>query len=179
MTIGFQKKLHNNLNNNDYISLIIYIITFSIYTFFNYLCLKQTDDILDNVISALYIIPFNNFFVILFSGFSYFGNKNLKHFTDTFLGIFAVAMTKFYYFILMKNLVSIFDYKNIDLLSNSVVVSIFLTIYNFFFYIITDLIECNTEKLILFQFIFGLIVYLIMHLPFIISFVMCVFCLWI
>lgn len=56
----------------------------------------------------------------------------------------------------MNNLVVVIDNNNIDLLSNSTVVSIFLTIYNILVAIIIKILDFNFEFLILIQFIFSL-----------------------
>ena len=96
----------------------------------------------------------NIIFTIIFSGFSSFGAKGLKEFTDNYLIIIPFSLTKFYYFLLMNNLVNVIDNNNIDLLSNSTVVSLFLSSYNIVANIITVILDVDTEKLIFFQFIF-------------------------
>lgn len=178
ITIGFSKKIKENLQENEFnenfITLIIYLISFIIFVSFNRLESKECRDkvkksFMETVnkgqeeinaqqgnISLITLV--NIVFVIIFSGFSYFGSESLKNFTDKYLIIFPFALTKFYYFILLNCLINIIDYGNIDLLSNSTIVSLFLLIYKLIAFLFTDVINCSTEGLILFQFIFCLII---------------------
>ena len=107
---------------------------------------------------------------------SFFGNKDLKDFTDNYLILFPFALTKFYNFILMNSLVSVIDSNNIDLLSNSTIISLFLSIYQIFVFIIINLLNCSTDGLILFQFIFGLIGLLIIIYLFFLMIIKVVLC---
>ena len=100
----------------------------------------------------------NSFIVVIISGFSLFGNDVLKDFTNKYLILLPYAITKFYYFILMNSLVKDLDSENIDLLSNSLIISLFLLVYQVIAWIFTDLLEPNLERVYFFQFIFGLIV---------------------
>ena len=178
ITIGFSKKIKENLQENEFnenfITLIIYLISFIIFASFNRLESKECRDkvkksFMETInkgqeeinaqqgnISLITLV--NIVFVIIFSGFSYFGSESLKNFTDKYLIIFPFALTKFYYFILLNCLINIIDYGNIDLLSNSTIVSLFLLIYKLIAFLFTDVINCSTEGLILFQFIFCLII---------------------
>ena len=99
------------------------------------------------------ILIVNTFFVIIFSGFSYFGPEGLKNFTNNYLIVFPFALTKFYNFILLNCLINIIDYGNIDLLSNSTIVSLFLLLYKLLTFLFTDIIGISIDGLILFQFI--------------------------
>ena len=175
ITIGFSKKINQNLNENEFnenfITLIIYLIFFIIFASLNRLeseeCrnkLKRTirkrgKEEVDNQKGNISIITLVNiFFVIIFSGFYCFGSESLKNFTDKYLIILPFALTKFYNFILLNCLINIIDYGNIDLLSNSTIVSLFLLLYKLVAFLITDIIDCSVEGLILFQFIFCVII---------------------
>ena len=177
ITIGFSKKIKENLQENEFnenfITLIIYLISFIIFASFNRLESKECRDkvkksFMETInkgeeeinaqkgnISLITLV--NIVFVVIFSGFSYFGSENLKNFTDKYLIIFPLALTKFYYFILLNCLINIIDYGNIDLLSNSTIVSLFLLIYKLIAFLFTDVINCSADGLILFQFIVCLI----------------------
>ena len=78
-------------------------------------------------------------------------------FTNKYLIILPFALTKFYNFILMNCLVNLMDENNIDILSSSTIISLFLLIYNLFSYILTDFLDISEKSLILFQFIIGLV----------------------
>ena len=108
----------------------------------------------------------------IFSGFACFGGQNLKDFTINYLIIVPYALTKFYNFVLMNCLVNIIDYGNIDLLSNSAIISIFLMIYSFISTLIVDIFLNNiVNELFLFQFILGCLVYAIILLFLLLSFI--------
>ena len=176
ITIGFSQKINENLKENNinenFITLIIYLIIFVISASINRLESEECKAKFIKAIKAKFakeeiehqkqnvsiIVLVNIFLVILFSGFSYFGSDNLRNFTDKYLIIIPFTLTKFYNFILLNCLINIIDYGNIDLLSNSAIVSLFLILYKIFAFIITDIINCSIEGLILFQFIFCLIV---------------------
>ena len=177
MVIGFQKKinekLYSNTKNQNIFVISIFIISFIIFSIFNniQLCLslsfsfwncilryKKRTPIGDKILKLIGISIWNFLFVIIFSGFSFFGKKELKEFTDNYLAIIPFTLSKFYNFVLMNNLVIVIDNNNIDLLSNSTVVSILLTIYNILADIIIKILDFNVEFLILIQFIFSLVI---------------------
>ena len=64
----------------------------------------------------------------------------------------------------MNDLIVLYDKNNADLLSNSMVVSLFIIIYNLISYVFTDIIFSDQKyerNFILFQFITGICVYVI------------------
>ena len=166
ITIGFQKITEINLEKNDIntnmISLVIYLVSFLSIVILNktfcFWC-KFKDDISQETINLTRAVIYNLIIVIIFSGFSSFGKPGLRNFTDNYLSLIPIAITKFYYFILMNNLITIVDKNNIDLLSNSTVVSLFLSIYNISASFFVDILNINVKGLVLFQFIFGLIIF--------------------
>lgn len=177
LTIGFERKLNNKLEENDFIAnfitLMIYLILFLIFSYINrtdYLCSyksifknKNNKKELDDQVKNLVVIGFFDFiFVTIFSGFSSLGKKGLKNFTNNYLIIFPYALTKFYYFVLMNCLVNIIDSGNVDLLSNSSIVSFFLLLYKLLSTFIIDiLLGSSADDLILFQFIIGVSIIII------------------
>ena len=177
ITIGFNKKINENLKENDFnhnfIVLILYLVFFIIFASLNRFESKEFRESIKSSFMKMthsgeveiyrqqgnvsIILLVNIFFVIIFSGFSYFGSESLKNFTDNYLIIFPFALTKFYNFILLNCLINIIDYGNIDLLSNSTIVSLFLLLYKLVAFIFTDVIDCSADGLILFQFILCMI----------------------
>lgn len=104
-----------------------------------------------------------SFVIILatpFSGFSYFGGESLRNFTAKYLEPNVIAMVKFYYFYIMNHLIILYDSNNVDLLSNSMVVSFFLILYNLISYLFIDIVFSDQKyekSMMLFQFIFGIL----------------------
>ena len=158
ITIGFQKITEINLEKNDIntnmISLVIYLVSFLSIVILNktfcFWC-KFKDDISQEIINLTRAVIYNLIIVIIFSGFSSFGKPGLRNFTDNYLSLIPIAITKFYYFILMNNLITIVDKNNIDLLSNSTVVSLFLSIYKISASFFVDILNINVKGLVLFQ----------------------------
>ena len=102
----------------------------------------------------------NFFFVTIFSGFSAFGSEGLQNFTTKYLISFPLALTKFYIFLLMNCVLNIIDSgKNIDLLSNSTLISIFLFLYGLISSVFTDILDIDEKTLIIFQFVIGIILF--------------------
>ena len=180
MTIGFTKELNKNFQyknfNEKFITIIVYICCFFIFTVLNKFlgninitkcCLSKLNEKFDfdkledfhKQINNIVILVLSNIIIItIFSGFSLFGTgSGLSDFTNKYLIILPFALTKFYNFILMNCLVNLMDENNIDILSSSTIISLFLLIYNLFSYILTDFLDISENSLILFQFIIGLI----------------------
>lgn len=156
MTIGFQKKLNNFLDENDGIfTLIIYLAIFIIISFLINFFFSYDSEILNNIFGLVGIACITPFLSVIISSISYFGNKTLKDFSYKYLEIIPITFTKFYNILLMKNLANILDKHNIDILSNSTVSSLFLILYKIISYVIKEV--ANEKQLILFQFIFGII----------------------
>ena len=148
--IGFEYKLKRNINEN-YKYWLVYLISYFFMAMRNEL---GTPKGFNSTYTTVVL------FSLLFSGISYFGKGKLKNFTTQYLEPGVVAMVKFYYFYIMKSLIISYDNNNPDLISNSMVVSIFLTIYKLISYLFSDVFfpDKKYEKnFILFQFIFGII----------------------
>ena len=164
LVVGFGKQIGINLQNNDlndnFIIIIIYILSFLIIALLNKCkCFEADEKIFNGELYKLSgITILNSFIVTIISGFSLFGNDDLRNFTDKYLIIFPYALTKFYYFILMNSLVKDLDSDNLDLLSNSTIISLFLMIFNIIIWVFTDFIDISIYTLYFFQFIFGIIV---------------------
>ena len=103
----------------------------------------------------------NLFFTTIFSGFLIFGNEVLKDFTLRYLITLPIALTKFYIFILTNCLLNIMDYGNIDLLSNSIIISVFLSVFHILTFIITDIIDIEPRILIIIQFSIAILLQLL------------------
>ena len=198
LTIGFEKKLNKKLNQNlennkfktNFITLIIYLLFFLFCAFYNRIekvtdCsfesffkdIDKTKEFDNQMISFLVLGFFDFFFVTILSGFSSYGNEELKNFTDNYLIIIPFALTKFYNFVLLNCLVNIIDDGNIDILSNSIIVSSFLMSYSFLrIFIIDILLDISAEKLILFQFIFGISIIVIIIILFILAIIVAYIC---
>ena len=111
------------------------------------------------------MLTITNFFItIIFSGFSLFGSKGLQNFTMFYLIPFPLALTKFYFFLLMNCLINIMDNGNIDLLSNSTIISLSLMLYNLITSIFTDILDIEDKALITFQFSFSLLFIIIISI---------------
>ena len=107
--------------------------------------------------STVILTTFNLIFTTIFSGILLFGNDTLKDITLKYLITLPIAITKFYNFILTNCLLNSMDYGNIDLLSNSMMISLFLAVYHFLSFIITDFFDINSRILIFIQFSIGII----------------------
>ena len=107
--------------------------------------------------STVFLTISNLFFTTIFSGFLIFGSDILKDITLKYLITFPIALTKFYIFILTNCLLNTMDYGNIDLLSNSAIISLFLSVYHFLSFIITDILDITPYILIILQFSIGIL----------------------
>ena len=148
--IGFEKKLKRNLNE-DTNYIFIYIIAYFIMGGSNEM--KKSGGY-NSTFSFVIILA------TLFSGFSYFGGESLRNFTAKYLEPNVIAMVKFYYFYIMNHLIILYDSNNVDLLSNSMVVSFFLILYNLISYLFIDIVFSDQKyekSMMLFQFIFGIL----------------------
>jgi len=184
LTIGFGKLITMNLAENlnsslfgkNFIIISIYIISYLIIALFNKCFEKCAGENKGNYAEYIYeltgITIWNSFIVTVFSGFSAFGTGHLKEVTDNYLILLPYALTKFYYFILVNSLVKKMDADNLDLLSNSTIISLFLVIYKVISSILIEVI--SIKALILFQFVFAMIISIVLFSIFI-FFVYCVF----
>ena len=186
--IGFEKQINENLISNKYqknfIPIILYLLYYLLFALFHILINKQClggssgkrREFSAHILNLAGVTIWNFLFTTIISGISFFGNKNLKNFIDSYLILFPFALTKFYNFILMNSLVSVIDSNNIDLLSNSTIISLFMSIYQIFVFIIINLFNCSTRGLILFQFIFGIIGLLIIIYLFFLMIIRVILC---
>ena len=181
LTIGFgeiiKTNLAENLNSNLFRKnfIIIYILFYLIIAIFNKCFEKCAGKDKGNYANYIYeltgITIWNSFIVTIFSGFSSFGTGHLKEITDNYLILLPYALTKFYYFILINSLVKKMDADNLDLLTNSTIISIFLSIYKIISSILIEVL--SIKALILFQFIFALIISIFLF-SVVICFIYCV-----
>ena len=107
--------------------------------------------------STVFLTISNLFFTTIFSGFLIFGSDKLKDITLKYLITFQIALTKFYIFILTNCLLNTMDNGNIELLSNSAIISLFLSVYHFLSFIITDILDITPNILIIFLFSIGIL----------------------
>ena len=106
---------------------------------------------------GIILLTITNFFLTtIFSGFSIFGSNGLQNFTFYLIPL-PLGLTKFYIFLLMNCVINIMDNGNIDLLSNSTIISLFLMLYNLISSFFTDIFDIGEKTLIIFQFSFGLL----------------------
>ena len=159
--IGFEKKMNENLEekslSDNYSTIIVYLIFFLVLTILNTgwcVCLTKAKNY--SGFSAFSI--FFHFLNVIFSGLSYFGKGITKERTNNWVILIPIAYTKFLNFVVYEILVDSLDENNIDILSNSFVMTSVYYIYDNIVFIIADLIDADSDKLILFQFIFGILV---------------------
>ena len=102
---------------------------------------------------------------------SFFCRKiiDIKDAIDNWVILIPISYAKFYNFLLIdklvdamekEKLVDALEKEKIDLLTNSFMMSFIFFIYDIIVFIISDLIDCDSDYLILFQLIFS-ILYLI------------------
>ena len=186
LTIGFQKELDNELKKKEFdiisniIMLSLFVGYFSFFGFLNYLisqkCLESFN-ICEKLqkegqsLNVTYLTISNLFFTGICSGLFLFGNDTLKDITIKYLITLPIASTKFYAFILMNSLLNSMDFGNIDLLSNSAIISLFLLFYKLFKFIVNDILDIDSKILIIVQFsvanlgFLAFIIYLIFNPP--------------
>ena len=97
--------------------------------------------------------------IIVFSALSFFCRKitDIKDAIDNWAIIIPISYAKFYNFLLIDKLVDAMDKEKIDLLTNSFIMSFIFFIYDIIVFIISDLIDCDSDYLILFQLIFSIL----------------------
>ena len=66
-----------------------------------------------------------------------------------------MSYAKFYNFLLIDKLVNAMNIEKIDILTNSFIMSFIFFIYDIIVFIISDLIDCDSDYLIIFQIIFS------------------------
>ena len=92
--------------------------------------------------------------IIVLSVLSFFCRKinDIKDAIDNWVILIPISYAKFYNFLLIGKLVEAIDNEK-DLLTNSFIMSFIFFIYDIIVFIISDLIDCDSDYLILFQFI--------------------------
>ena len=158
ININLEENLHLNLLENNILIIGVYILYYIIIALFNRIrCFDNSNQIYTQYLYQLTgVTIWNAFIVTIISGFSAFGVGQFKEFTDNYLILLPYALTKFYYFILINSLVKKMDDDNLDLISNSTIISLFLMIFKFIASILTELLDI--KELLLFRFIFGSII---------------------
>ena len=159
--IGTEKKINENLEIRTVtenfktlgVYLAIFLILIFIYTRSCFVLLKCNDICL--AILIIFIYSYN----IIISGFSSFGKKKLKNVADDWLLLIPLGLTKYINFLVLDKLVGVLDEENIDILSNSFIMTCIFFIYDIVVFIVSDLFDIDSDTLILFQFIIGLFIY--------------------
>lgn len=159
--IGAEKKINENLETRTVtenfktlgIYLAIFLIFIFIYTRLCFISLKNQDFYLVLLIVVIY------FCNIIISGFSYFGKKKLKSVADNWLLLGPLSCAKYINFLILDKLVGVLDEENIDILSNSFIMTCIFFIYDIIVFIISDLLDIDSDTLILFQFIIGIFIF--------------------
>lgn len=104
--------------------------------------------------ASLFVFHLFNF---ILSGIFYFNKNKMENletiFKDTML--FPLSYSKFMNFLITDNFIDELDENNNSLLKYSFVVTCFSLIYDFIIFFISEIVDCNSDNLILFQFIFG------------------------
>ena len=169
--VGYEKKLNENLENNnlydDFITIIIYLGYFSFFTFLFtgfFVCRAKNKGF--NYFSWYSIIY--SIIIAILSAISYFGvEKRRISINDRISNIIImipIAYTKFINLVVMDTLVSISDEDNhMDILSNSFVLTSIFVIYDITVFIVIDFFELEPNTLILIQLV-SAIIFSICHL---------------
>ena len=170
--IGFEKKLNENLETKsivrNFISLGSYLGCFVIFIFsYTFFCFKSLEDKKMKCYS-IFVIVFYAFNIALTAMSIFFKNK-IKSLTNDWLIIIPLASTKYINFLLLKKLVGLLDKNNIDILSNSLIMTSVFFVYDILVFLITDMANFNSDDLIFFQFIVGIIILIVMILNKILS----------
>ena len=95
---------------------------------------------------------------MIISGLSLFGTAQLKKIIDKWIVLLTIAYTKYLNFVLLDTLVTILDENNIDILSNSFIMTSIFVLYDSYVFIVTDFIGFGVRFLIFTQIIFGIVI---------------------
>ena len=168
MTIAFENQYAININNdkgNNYdlkellIFVVIFIITFIIFIYFTIsfsICTEgnfsDADDFADkiqeisnNILTGLHgILILVGFYSIIFSPYNFF-NKDIEKLLNNNYYIYPpILLNKFFYFTLNYYYISICDdNKNLELLSGTLIISLYLATGNFIISCISDYTPIN------------------------------------
>jgi hypothetical protein len=158
--IGFEKKINENLESEkikiNLITLSIFLAFFIVYVFIgsNYFF-----KLIQKKIEKTNFCDFLDFHtvIIVLSVLSFFCRKinDIKDAIDNWVILIPMSYAKFYNFLLIGKLVEAIDNEK-DLLTNSFIMSFIFFIYDIIVFIISDLIDCDSDYLILFQLIFSI-----------------------
>ena len=170
--IGFEKKLNENLENNSvnknvqtliiYLSIVIVVI---VYYSFDCCNVFNRNDYKGFSYLALIFYSINN----IISGISLFDNKKLKKlkkikkikkFINNWITLLPIGYTKFMNFLVLDRLLRVLDKYNRDILSNSLIFTSTFFIYDIIIFLVTDILDCNADNIIIFQLLFGILVIL-------------------
>ena len=169
--IGFEKKLNENLESRKieenlksigaYLGILIIISIIFIIIF----CIRYSVSGSCTILGKTFTFYF--IFLIIFyacditlSGLSLFGKDKIESITDDWLILLPLAYTKYINFLVLDRLVGILDKENIDILSNSIIMTSVFFVYDIIVFLIADFLDCNSDILIFFQFIAGCIIFL-------------------
>jgi hypothetical protein len=162
--IGFEKKINENLESEkikiNLITLSIFLAFFIVYVFIgsNYFF-----KLIQKKIEKTNFCDFLDFHtvIIVLSVLSFFCRKinDIKDAIDNWVILIPMSYAKFYNFLLIGKLVEAIDNEK-DLLTNSFIMSFIFFIYDIIVFIISDLIDCDSDYLILFQFIFSILYFI-------------------
>ena len=163
MVIGFENDYQQQNINSSYFllifiigSLLFFYISISFYKFIKSWRpdLKERDDLLSKISNSISdgahgILIFNSVFTLILSSFN-LSNKN--SFEEIFISnekynniiFIPIIMNKFYYFTLMYYCISYSeDKKGQDLMSGSTLISIYLFIWDLFYYFLKRILKSN------------------------------------
>ena len=163
--VGFEKKLNENLESrtiqenvktigaylgNFFIFIFIFIIGYTLCGFSS----------LENKTFTFYSVFLYIFYAydITISGFSLFAKDKLESITNDWLILLPLSYTKYINFLVLDKLVSILDDENIDILSNSLIMTSVFFVYDIIVFLIADFLDCSSDVLIFLQFIIGFII---------------------
>ena len=162
--IGFEKKLNENLETKsiteNFKTIGVYLAFFGVFgLIFSLSCSEslRKRDINFFQCSTFFFTAIN----IILSGISSIGKYNLKKNIDNWWCLFSISCKKYFNFLLLDKLVNILDDENIDILSNSFIMTCIFFIYDIIIFLITELVELNSDSLILYQVIIGFIIFVL------------------
>lgn len=163
--VGFEKKLNENFESlslfKDFKYMSFYLIIFLIFS----VCYTNSCGFFSRLKSDSGFSPFSLAFFLInnfLSGLSLFGSEKISKRINDIGILFPVAYTKYINFIVMDKLVKIIDKKNIDILTNSFILTSIFFIYDILAFVIIDFIDINSDKLIFFQLALGVILFFIL-----------------
>ena len=156
--IGFEKKINGSLEEkgiySNLNSIIVYLGFFLLFVLLFsglFICTSKKNDFNNFSVYSLIFFVVN----ISLSGLSFIGRGKIKKIVNDYLIFFTLSYAKFLNFLVMKSLVRILDTNNIDILSNSFIMTSVFVIYDIYVFVVTDFINMSTDLLVKLQFILG------------------------